>query len=317
MIYSSVETTSIIAHLTHLSSFYRKETQSNLSKVITKSIQIPKRPKETPPKMTNKAFVAVFVLLVIITAVLIIAAALFIKRRKRRNGKPKDPESANIGREHVEFANNIELRNMQAPRSQILKTRRSLDITRQEFAPPRSGTQFQTSTNSRPVPRSSLEQWRRRGFELSTSAPPVIPEEGNTGQESQNPRQSRGSATPIADSFLRQSRIGVATTTPSSELVRPGLSLNTQPHQTTSPYVEPTSRPKLSVDTQTPGHAKAESSARRGSKFQEHLQSPENQWHDIELSPPPPRQSMQSNGSSWRDSFQSDRLPASWGKAVN
>ena len=267
--------------------------------------------------MTNKAFVAVFVLLIIIIAVLIIASALFIKRRKRRNGKPKDPESANIGREHVEFANNIELRNMQAPRSQTIKTRRSLDITAQESAPPRNGTQFQTSKNSRPAPRSSSEQWRRRGFELSTSTPPVIPEEANPGHESSNPRQSRGSATPIADSFLRRSRIGIATTTPSSESIKPRSSPNPQPQQTTSPYLESTPRPRLSVDTQTSGQAKAESSARRGSKFQEHLQSPENQWHDIELSPPPPRQSMQSSGSSWRDSFQSDRIPASWGKAVN
>ena len=278
----------------------------------------PNRPKITPPKMTNKAFVVIFVLLIIIIAILIIAAALLIKRRKRRNGKPKDPESANIGREHVEFANNIELQNMQAPRSQTIKTRRSLDITAQESTQPRTATQFQTSTNSRPVPRSSLEQWRRRGFELSTSTPPTIPEEGNPGHENPNPRQNRGSATPIADSFLRRSRIGLATTTASSESIKPRSSPNTQQsQQTPSPYLESTPRPRLSVDTQSPGHAKAESSARRGSKFQEHLQSPENQWHDIELSPPPSRQSMQSNGSSWRDSFQSDRIPASWGKAVN
>lgn len=279
--------------------------------------------------MANKAFVAVFVLLVIIIIILIIAAAWFLKR-KRRNSKPKDPESANIGQEHVEFANNLELQNMQAPHTQQ-NPRGSIDITTYGSTQPRGRTQSKTSMNSRPTPRPSSELWRRRGFDLSTSTPAVIPEEADVGQGSR-----KGSATSVADSFIRRSRIGLAKTTPYEETSRPRLSLTTQ-QAISSPYAKQNPKPRLSVDTKTSRHAKVEdavkvapsrqstSFARTNGKFQEHLQSPPNsrdakadKWENIELSPPP-RQSMQSTRSSWRDSFDSnlsDRLPASWGKVV-
>ena len=243
--------------------------------------------------MANKAFVAVFVILVILIIILIIAAAWFLKR-KRRNSKPKDPESANIGQEHVEFTNGLELQNMQAPHVQE-KPRGSMDITTHRSAQPSDRTRSKTSMKSRPNPRASSELWRRRGIDLSTSTPAVIPEEGDVGQASR-----KGSATSVADAFVRRSRIGVAKTTPYEEAARPRLSLNTQ-QAIASPYGGK-------------GEQMAPSRQGTSSKIQEHVQSPETQFHNIELSPPP-RDSMQSSRSSWRDSFESN-LPASWGKVV-
>ncbi|KAL8788374.1 MAG: hypothetical protein Q9195_007332 [Heterodermia aff. obscurata] len=250
--------------------------------------------------MTNSAFIAVFVLLVIVIVVVIIATATLLKRRKRRNSKPKDAESANIGNEHVEFANHLNLHNMQTTHPQTART----------------------------APRPSMDQWRRRGIELSTFPRASIPEEVHTGQASQNSRQSHGSSTPIADSFIRRSRIGIAKTTPYEETPkqtsRPKLTLDT--HQAvTSPYATHNPKPSVSVETPQSRHVKFEDpvarpsmSSTRNSKFQEHVQSPD-QWHNVELSPPRPRQSMQSNSSSCRSSFESNlsgRLPESWGKPI-
>lgn len=64
-----------------------------------------------------------------------------------------------------------------------------------------------------------------------------------------------------------------------------------------------------------PGSKQKMASARKESRFQEHVESPgDGRWDEIELSPP--RQSMQSNGSTWRDSFESN-LPESWGRPVS
>ena len=269
--------------------------------------------------MTNTAFTAVLVLVVLVIIILIVGTAWLITRRKCRNRKPQDPESARIGQEHVEFPNNFVLQRMQAPR-QPTTLRGSLDITTQGSAQPRHGTQSQTPGNPRPAPRSSLEQWRRRGFEFTPPAPATIPEEADVGQQRADPRQGHMSPTPIADSFLRRSRIGVAQTTPYEEAAKARMSLNGQQPRS-SPYVEDP-KPKLSVNTQHPRHARVEdapeqttSAARKSSKFQEHLESPENEWQDVPLSPPL-RQSVQSNPSSGRNSFESN-LPASWGKPVS
>ena len=245
--------------------------------------------------MTSKTFIGVFVTMVILIMILVLAAAWYLNRRKRRSSKAKDPESANIGREHVEFANNTELRNMQAPRAQPA-TRRSLDISAQEPVQPHGAP-----------PRSTSVQWRRRGFEFSASTPAVIPEEANARQATHPPRPSHGSATPIADSFIRQSRIGLAQTTPCE-----GSS-------------SPRPRPRLSLNTLDPRHVEVEDTAGQSTPPpapKEHPKSPEDQWDNIDLSPPPPqpsRQSMQSNGSSLRGSFESsfsERMPASWGRAL-